>query len=67
MSRVQIGSKYEGPPLDRPVLRQLPRHWILEDAREDYRPRWFRRVEVWTLIIVALWLLAGAAQIVAWK
>lgn len=58
-----IGSKYEGPSLDRPSLRQMPRHWILEEAREDYRPVWYRRVEIWILIIAALWMLAGFARI----
>jgi hypothetical protein len=24
-----IGSRYDGPPLDRPALRQLPREWEL--------------------------------------
>ena len=30
MSYPEIGSKYTGPALDRPTLRQMPRHWQLE-------------------------------------
>ncbi len=67
MSKPIIGSKYFGPELDRPCLRQMPHHWVLEETRADYRPVWYRRVETWVLIVVALWLLAGAAQIVGAK
>ena len=34
MSKVEIGSKYNGPAWDRPCLRQLPRHWQLEEAKK---------------------------------
>ena len=34
--KIEIGSKYEGPPLDRPCLRQLPRGWVLEESREPW-------------------------------
>lgn len=29
--KVVIGAKYDGPPLDRPCLRQLPAGWELAD------------------------------------
>ncbi len=32
--RVQIGARYTGPQLDRPVLRRLPMGWTLEEARK---------------------------------
>ena len=31
--KVNIGSRYEGPALDRPALRQMPSHWVLEESR----------------------------------
>jgi hypothetical protein len=30
-----IGSKYDGPPLDRPCLRKLPSGWVIEDPDPD--------------------------------
>ena len=42
--KVEIGCKYDGPSLDRPCLRQLPRHWVLEETKES----------VW--IVVARWI-----------
>ncbi|MCR4297534.1 MAG: hypothetical protein NUV75_02090 [Gallionella sp.] len=63
MSNVQIGSKYQGPCYDKPCLRQMPHHWVLEESRINYRPAWYRRVEVWTAVIVVFWLLVGAARI----
>lgn len=29
-----IGSKYDGPPLDRPCLRAMPKGWVLHVERE---------------------------------
>lgn len=34
MSYPEIGSRYTGPALDRPCLRQLPREWHLEPVLE---------------------------------
>lgn len=34
MAYPEIGSKYEGPVLDKPCLRQLPSGWILETDDE---------------------------------
>ena len=31
--KVEIGCKYQGPSWDRPALRQLPRHWVLEENK----------------------------------
>lgn len=31
--KVQIGCRYEGEPWDRPALRQMPRHWVLEETK----------------------------------
>ena len=62
MTKVDIGSKYQGPDWDRPALRQLPREWVLEEVRETFRPRWYRRAEAVALVILALWLLVGFAQ-----
>ena len=33
---VEIGSKYSGPPLDRPCLRHLPQGWVLEEAKQPW-------------------------------
>lgn len=31
--RVEIGSRYIGPQLDRPALRRMPANWVLEEVR----------------------------------
>ncbi len=32
----QIGSRYDGPPLDRPCLRSMPREWSLTVEPDTY-------------------------------
>ena len=60
-----IGSKYDGPALDRPSIRQLPREWTLEETMRDRRPslydklwdfslEWIGGVAVFILICLAL-------------
>jgi hypothetical protein len=61
---VIIGSKYDGPQYDKPCLRQLPREWRLEGVNYSPPRPWFKRVEWWAWILLALFLLVGAAQ--AW-
>lgn len=63
MSRVEIGSKYDGPCFDKPCLRQLPRHWTLEESKRDHRPAWYRKVPTWAAIILVLWFLLGFVQL----
>ena len=43
--KIEIGSAYEDPTIDRPILRQLPRHWVLEETK----------VPVWKWVV--LWIL----------
>lgn len=33
--KVVIGSKYDGPPYDRPALRRLPAGWVLSVETEE--------------------------------
>lgn len=40
--KVAIGSKYNGPALDRPCLRQMPREWTLTTERKK-APAWWTR------------------------
>jgi len=57
-----IGSKYTGPCFDRPALRQMLRHWVLEESKRDWAPRWYRRPERWWTVAVVLLLLIACAQ-----
>ena len=34
--KVIIGCKYEGPSLDRPCLRRMPREWTLEETKKGW-------------------------------
>jgi hypothetical protein len=52
---VQIGSRYEGPRLDRPALRQMPRHWKLET---EEKPRVGMRIVIvagLAYLVLLLW------------
>lgn len=62
MSHPIIGSKYNGPSLDKPCLRRLPIGWVLEEARRAPMVPWWQRSERWAAIIVALLLLMACAQ-----
>ena len=62
MSKVEIGSKYDGPCFDKPCLRQMPRHWVLEEAELNRRLSWWQRTDRWVVIIIALLLLIACAQ-----
>lgn len=46
--KIEIGSKYEGPCWDRPALRQLPRHWVLEETKVS----WGRWLLLWVWRVV---------------
>lgn len=41
--KVEIGSKYTGPCWDRPALRQMPRHWVLEETKKG----WVETLALW--------------------
>lgn len=58
MSHVEIGSKYDGPVLDRPCLRQMPREWTLEETRVE--PIAWER---WALVVILLALLMACTHI----
>lgn len=62
MSKVEIGSRYEGPCYDRPALRQMPRHWVLEEARRRPSTPWWQRIDRAVAIVVALLVLVACAQ-----
>lgn len=55
-----IGSRYEGPRLDRPALRQLPSGWVIEEARKPI-PAWWRfwanpdRLIVWLVVVILVY------------
>lgn len=40
LSKIEIGSRYQGVPFDRPALRQMPREWIIEE--EPSWSKWWR-------------------------
>lgn len=51
LSKVQIGIAYTGARFDRPAVRQLPRDWVLEEAkpkRKGISP------DAWVLIACAI-------------
>jgi hypothetical protein len=58
----QIGSKYNGPSLDRPCLRVMPPGWVLEEARTPAPAKWYLRTDRLVAIVVALLLLVACAQ-----
>lgn len=62
MSKVEIGSKYDGPCFDKPCLRRLPIGWVLEGSIKPDRFRWWQRTDKWVAIVVALLLLVACAQ-----
>jgi len=51
-----IGSRYDGPPLDRPALRQLPAGWELETDNDNAGDRWIATA----CAIIAVLFLIGA-------
>ena len=54
-----IGSKYTGPSFDRPALRQMPRHWTLEETRTQSKlARWLERNYLLSALLTAALLLA---------
>lgn len=60
--KVVIGSKYNGPVLDRPCLRQLPRGWVLEETKPVKKPI---NPEKWVAIAIGLGWLFAIAQTLA--
>ena len=55
MSYPIIGSKYVGPPLDRPALRRLPDGWQLENAPEEMSG--LEVCIIAAVALLALWIL----------
>lgn len=58
MTNPEIGSKYDGPCFDKPCIRQMPKHWVLEESRLP-RP-WRSRPEVWICLLFVGWLMLAA-------
>jgi hypothetical protein len=42
--KVEIGSKYVGPDWSKPSIRQMPKHWVLEETKVS----WFK----WILLAI---------------
>lgn len=61
--KVVIGSKYSGPVLDRPCLRQLPRGWVLEETKPVKKP--LLSPDAWVAVAVFFGWLFAIAQTVA--
>jgi hypothetical protein len=60
----QIGSKYNGPPLDRPALRQLPHGWIVEDPDPDQTT--FGGLGVWLVMLIIAIVIADIVFFWGW-
>jgi len=59
-----LGSKYVGPRLDRPCLRQLPRGWVISEATPVKKPI---SPEVWVGTAALLgWLFAFIQTCLEW-
>lgn len=54
-----IGSRYTGPSLDRPSLRQLPPGWLLEETKQDQRRAVWYRCRRWLWIAFLATLALG--------
>lgn len=63
MSKIQIGSKYEGPAFDRPALRQLPPGWVLDEPKRQ------PKLHKGDSVVLILCLLLGLAAVIqsAWS
>jgi hypothetical protein len=59
--KVDIGSKYEGIPFDRPALRRLPRGWVLEETRKT--PLFWRAYFVAEALLLAALVVTLAYSI----
>lgn len=57
--KVQIGARYDGPPLDRACLRQLPRGWNLSVEEESKQPL---SSDHWVIIACIIAALVGIVQ-----
>lgn len=62
--KVQIGSKYIGPALDRSPLRTMPRGWTLEETK-PVRERWWQKPGTWIAVAVVCSYFLCIAQTVA--
>ena len=61
-----IGSNYHGPAMDRPVLRRMPKHWQLEDAKRS--PAWWRGwrlVERLALVVIGIVAYLAELSVIA--
>ena len=54
-SKVNIGCRYDGPAFDRPALRQMPRHWVLEESRPVQRT-WLSSGQWLAIVVFVGWL-----------
>lgn len=41
-----------------PTLRQMPRHWVLEDAKPD-RWKWYKDKDAWVFVVCLTLMLAA--------
>lgn len=61
--KVSIGSRYEGPSLDRPCLRQMPKHWTLTDSEPARRYWWQDSGKVMALVVVLAYVVLIAQAV----
>lgn len=53
--KVDIGRNYWPSP----ILRQMPRHWTLEESRKP-APRWWQQSGTWVAVTIVLaWIFAA--------
>lgn len=54
-----IGEHYFGEHYDRPAIRQMPRHWVLEETRQKRKD-----LSLWAKIVLTVWLVLALVQLV---
>jgi len=53
--KVDIGRNYHPAP----ILRQMPRHWTLEESK-PVKPRWWQNSGNWVAVVIVLaWIFAA--------
>jgi len=52
-------------PMPRPTMRQLPRHWTLEETRNGTRLHWWQSGGNWVGIIVFLVAVFASLETIA--
>ena len=61
--KVAIGSKYEGPSLDRPCLRRMPSHWSLSNAKPRRNAWWMFGDRFVAIVAAVIALIAVGIEV----